>query len=58
MVAERYDLRHLADPVAFVKKNAHPNDQDLTRVVVFKEVNRKGHYDSSARFHAVQVCLK
>lgn len=53
-MAEKYDLRDLDEPVAFKKKNADLNDQGFTRVVIFREI-KKGHYDSSARYHAVQV---
>ena len=54
IVAERYDLRQLDDPVGFVKKNAVPGEGGFTRVVVFRET-KKGHFDSTGRYHAVQV---
>ena len=54
IVAERYDLRQLDDPVGFVKKNAVPGEGGFTRVVVFRET-KKGHFDSNGRYHAVQV---
>ena len=53
-VAERYDLRRLDDPVGFVKKNVSPGEGGFTRVVIFRET-KKGHFDSTGRYHAVQV---
>ena len=53
-MAERYDLRNVDEVVAFVKKNADPNDKGFTRVVIFREM-KSGHLNSKARFHAVQV---
>ena len=40
--------------MAFVKKNADANEKGFTRVVIFREL-KKGHMNSKARFHAVQV---
>ena len=55
-MAERYDLRDIENPVAFVKKTSDPNEKGLTRLVVFREV-KKGHLNSKARYHAVQ-CIE
>ena len=57
IVAERYDLRQLDDPVGFVKKNATHGQGGFTRVVIFRE-SKKGHFDSKGRFNAVQVNQK
>ena len=39
--------------MAFVKKSIPDDPKGLTRLVVFRE-SKKGHFNSKARFHAVQ----
>ena len=56
IVAERYALQDIHDPVAFVRKNVdHGNQDGFTRVVIFLEKKQGGHFGSKERFHAVQV---
>ena len=47
------DMRCVADPVAFKRRNHH-HDDGFSRVVVFIEL-RNGHYKGCDTFHAVQV---
>ncbi len=54
-MAERFDLKLIEEPVAFVKRTQDAND-GFTRVVVFSE-KKSGHFKSKAQFHAFQVRL-
>ena len=55
IVAERYALQDIHDPVAFVRKNVDEKQDGFTRVVIFLEKKQGGHFGSKERFHAVQV---
>ena len=61
-MAERYDLNRIDQPVGFVKKKTSSVgriEQDgFTHVVVFKENTLDGHFEATARFHAVQVIFR
>ena len=49
IIAARYELRHLHEPVSYSR-----DGEGFNRVVIFRE-EKSGHYGSKMRFHAVQV---
>lgn len=55
IVAERFDLNKVENPVAFVRRQGDPYQDGFTRVVVLSESKSGGHYNSRAQFHAFQV---